>query len=1524
MDDLYDWQASILASAREDNKFSLWDLLNIIPTDIPKDASEFDEELRNIIIDLYSDSSISLHVSESNAKYPVNPPSHVNQIEESVVHGKVLIKNGHKENIACKIKTPVDSFKNANKGIIHINQQSESLDTIKSENDSNYKEKKENSNAIPFSMDITSSDNNDTCLELAKNKLDDDKDYSQDKCEIKQEVSKFVSNENDAVKCEPVALGAEGTQLDKGIGDFSSHKTGFETYQSNLDELGDGQTAQLLTSFTDWISKMSSDPPKDLFGNVSLLGDLPKCAYLDVHSKGLAMGEAMDQISPVSKPSELLEDDILIKTHPLTVIAEETDVVLKQETDIELGIDEPESSQSSFDLGSSTHDSGIGSIIVLSHLQEESDAAIEPTEIETSAVITDREHAESQGRTYIKTGPSNFCDDDNFLAELEQRLNTIDKKAPKSELVSSSAVDSKLDSHIQALSSDYSILMKEKMKLKKIIWSLEEDLAAERKLLEIKNEEKIDIHEQKSQIEAVVLELEERLRNFETENERQDESLRETVEKLQRMNQAYDELKSKIFDTEEKFKRQNGELEKTKTELKGCISEAKTSNESKEKCESQLKMLSEAFQKLKQSKDWLEFQLKTLSDSRAKMQLQFEEAKTERNNKAIALSELQAENKKLSTKLAELNYASASEKSEIVKQMEIVENEIKEYDLLYARLEKENKTFSLLINERNKIIETNEAKIKELIEIVAAAEGKIEKLTTELSKRENTVEDMKNDMENTKAKIEEYERLVKELEEENTIEKSRIRELEQKMLNLQGEVDMKEERMSLLISEKEGLKKNLEAANEEKAEFESAALALKNDMQKVNMIFHIMKKDLASKSSLLQTIDAKKMELINEMKDLQEYMSEQGRVQNELRDALKNKIETVRFLTEGKEALTVEVEQLKTKYKTMQEDLDNAVRAKEGLERDSEALQSAWRKQKEEFEIKIDDLTTECEAITSRSSETEKCMIELRNELKTMTEDFQRHRKESQCEIANLRAKENKLTTKLKEKQNEWLKKEENYESSIMSLVERLKEESIKAQHLVATCSEQKKLIDEKERNYKLLAEKLRGFAHHVGLLKQERDIVSRELLRLKSSIPKIFSFVASAVDRMGLQLKESSQSNDNLMEVVNNLKLELVKSGNRTALMEKKLQLEQERVANLERDVETKQDELKGAKKQILVLKKDKDLGVLKFGQYKKSAEERFTAADKEKNELAAQVKMLKDENRLMLAKLEQREKDLEETTTEKIEQGRKLSEIEKSYCEILSAKNEAVAKNSKITSAYEELQGVIFSLENQLGIERSQTRVLQDQIGSLKWQQKQASAEVQVKKNELDVLKSHHDSELRNINSLLDVAKTELKCLRTEVSETRKEKQKCNGLLIEARERLRRQANDSERLQKDILKRNEDLIRLKEDMSGCKSTATREMLDFIVKKAVIKLPNLDVLEDDAKHKPSSALATLRKCMSALRVEMDTLHTEMSSQQECLQGSRSKLSEFQENFGHLQSACQSLHQKSSQPSKSENHLNSK
>lgn len=63
----FDWQAHLFATDNpSDERFSLQHLLNIIPTDIPKNASEFDEELRDLIISLYSDSVLATETDESN------------------------------------------------------------------------------------------------------------------------------------------------------------------------------------------------------------------------------------------------------------------------------------------------------------------------------------------------------------------------------------------------------------------------------------------------------------------------------------------------------------------------------------------------------------------------------------------------------------------------------------------------------------------------------------------------------------------------------------------------------------------------------------------------------------------------------------------------------------------------------------------------------------------------------------------------------------------------------------------------------------------------------------------------------------------------------------------------------------------------------------------------------------------------------------------------------------------------------------------------------------------------------------------------------------------------------------------------------------------------------------------------------------------------------------------------------------------------------------------------------------------
>ena len=51
----FEWNASLAKSEDDVDELSLQDLLNCIPTDMPPNASEFDAELRNLIIQLYSD-----------------------------------------------------------------------------------------------------------------------------------------------------------------------------------------------------------------------------------------------------------------------------------------------------------------------------------------------------------------------------------------------------------------------------------------------------------------------------------------------------------------------------------------------------------------------------------------------------------------------------------------------------------------------------------------------------------------------------------------------------------------------------------------------------------------------------------------------------------------------------------------------------------------------------------------------------------------------------------------------------------------------------------------------------------------------------------------------------------------------------------------------------------------------------------------------------------------------------------------------------------------------------------------------------------------------------------------------------------------------------------------------------------------------------------------------------------------------------------------------------------------------------
>ena len=495
--------------------------------------------------------------------------------------------------------------------------------------------------------------------------------------------------------------------------------------------------------------------------------------------------------------------------------------------------------------------------------------------------------------------------------------------------------------------------------------------------------------------------------------------------------------------------------------------------------------------------------------------------------------------------------------------------------------------------------------------------------------------------------------------------------------------------------------------------------------------------------------------------------------------------------------------------------------------------------EEDRFRKEISTLRKDHDALVTENAEKEQCLVAMKEESKIVASNLERLKKDNQKEIANLRAKENKLHARLKEMQKEWLLKEENYEASILSLVNKLKHESIARQNVDKMVAEQSELMKMKKCEQQLIFAKVKEVFKCFNSMKDEKDAIKRELLQFKDSSSKLCSFLVNMVSRMCKQIEEGAISNENLIGEIEELKAELKKSMKGADVLRNQVDSQRTRTSEYEKECEKREAEIRTLKQQIVVLKKERDIGLKNLNQCKKNTESKLLENDSVVVNYRKQIEELQNENSLIVEKCDAVEKHLSKLKDEAQEKDLKVSELETSLNESLVAGKAEEKEKSVLTAAYNELQGVIFSLENQLSIERSQTRVLEDQIRNLKWQHKQAKSEAKTKKEELEMLKSQHEAEVQDITSLLSVAKTEVACLRDENSEIRREKQKCSGQLIESQDRLRRQGGDLDKLRNEVRKRNGELMRLKEDMKDCKSAATREMLDYIVKKAVIDVSN-------------------------------------------------------------------------------------
>ena len=913
----FGWHSDLvgLDGGHNDREHSLQDLLNSIPTDIPKNASEFDEELRSLIIALYSDDAQSVN-SDDRHRIPD---------KEAVGYEKEA--NRMQNEAVCKSEaTRATDIHFAIKGLgedmskWHPYLQSELI-----------LERGVSRTGTPSS--------NRVCGDTA-----DPPCYTETRSE----------------NCEQISVGK------KKAAEFVGSQ---EDYQKNLDDLDDGKTARMLSTVSTWLSRISSEASalensssQNILSSISLLNDLPET---EVHVR--SEGEAKWQVNYAGldlqeHPVKLLCDDVpdcgsvkdavsrpgavdgLCRAHSLSVISEESETTAKQipdDTEHYLrGLHSESSLSTAFGC-----DSGIGLFPVVTDVDSDVTDSSEPEEIlvgdvwqaspSAAAIATDQEMSFDSSSTQparqvaCDLNPANRSRE-MTLDDLQLELNEVVLSPGENKPNRIVDLNAKVESQVESFSSDYAVAMKEKLEMQRLIWDLEERLVAEKKFSEVRQSQNASVEDQKEELLITISGLEGKLLQLEKQSSERDVVICNAMRKLSVKETMCGELVGKIETLEGKIGLKGVELDDTKKELKECLKISAKTVEEKVRFEAEIKLVSTAFQKMRKNKEWLEFQLKTFQESRTRMGVDFEEIKAEVKEKKRTACLLQTENANLSRKLCERDFVSLTEKQEILKQMEKIETEITESESDYSELEKKQEFLNDALIEKNNTVEIHEKKIQELIGIVGEAEMIESDLREEILKKNNILNEMSEAMEDSEAKRGELEVIMKDMNIQHAFMNEKCSKLEEDMLKMNSVVEMRDLEVERLAKEKTDLETQLDLARNEKTEIENAAGKLKSDMQIVNRIFQVMKRDLAAKSLMLQNIDSKKLELVEGMRDLQTYLIDQDKVQSDLRCALDEKIEIIRELVGQKNELSDDVKKLTARYECLENEMHQVM-----LERDN-------------------------------------------------------------------------------------------------------------------------------------------------------------------------------------------------------------------------------------------------------------------------------------------------------------------------------------------------------------------------------------------------------------------------------------------------------------------------------------------------------------------------------------------------------------------------------------------------------------
>ncbi|XP_073718183.1 myosin heavy chain, fast skeletal muscle-like [Misgurnus anguillicaudatus] len=773
----------------------------------------------------------------------------------------------------------------------------------------------------------------------------------------------------------------------------------------------------------------------------------------------------------------------------------------------------------------------------------------------------------------------------------------------------------------------------------------------------------------------------------------------ETEKEMASMKENYEKMKedlSKALAKKKELEEKMVSLMQEKNDLQLQVaSEADSLNDAEERCEGLIKSKIQFEAKLKETTERLEDEEEINAELTAKKRKLEDEC-----------SELKKDIDDLELTLAKVE-----------KEKHATENKVKN---LTEEMTSQDETIAKLTKEKKALQEAHQQTLDDL----QAEEDKVNSLTKAKTKLEQQVDDLEGSLEQEKKLRMDLERAKRKLEGDLKLAQESLMDLENDKQQSDEKIKKKDFEISQLLSKIED-EQSLEAQ-------------LQKKIKELQARIEELEEEIEAERAARAKVEKQRADLSRELEEISERLEEAGGATSAQIEMNKKREAEFMKLRRDLEESTLQHEATAAALRKKQADsvaelgeqIDNLQRVKQKLE-----------KEKSEYKMEIDDLSSNMEAVAKSKGNLEKMCRSLEDqlsEIKSKNDENVRQLNDTSAQRARLATENGELARQLEEKEalvSQLTRGKQAFTQQIEEL-KRHVEEELKAKNALAHAVQSARhdcdlLREQFEEEQEAKAELQRGMSKANSEVAQwrtkyETDAIQRteELEEAKKNLAQRLQDAEESVEAVNSKCASLEKTKQRLLGEVEDLMIDVERANSLAANLDKKQRNFDKVLAEWKQKYEEGQAELEGAQKEARSLSTE-------LFKMKNSYEETLD-----------HLETLKREN-----------KNLQQEISDLTEQ---LGETGKSIHELEKAKKTVEAEKSEIQTALEEAEGTLEHEETKIVRVQLELSQVKSEIDR-KLAEKDEEIE-QIKRNSqrvIDSMQSTLDSEVRSRNDALRVKK-------------------------------------------------------------------------------------------------------------------------------------------------------------------------